>query len=108
MVEKRPGIGPPPVRDLNQEEEEAITRILEIAGKIINRDVRRELGRAYRPKDPQAGRVYARCSLEVWNRHKSMAGVPLGTDVRDIHDPLILQDMRLNMEKEYHESLSVN
>ena len=108
MASIRIEMGPPPVRDLNQEEEEEITRVNDIASKIINRDVRRELGRPYRPSDPESGRVYGRTSKDVWNRHKNLVGIPLGTDVRDIHDLPTLQKMRLNMEKEYHESLSVN
>ena len=122
----RIAIGPPPVRDLNQEEEEEITRVRDIANKIINRDVKQELGRPYRQSDPESGRVYGRSSKIVWNRHNKVLGVPLGTDVRDtgrgnqvlgvplgtdvrdIHDLPTLQKMRLNMEKEYHESLSIN
>ena len=93
---------------MNQEEEEEITRVRDIAAKIINRDVKRVLGRPYRPSDQEAGRVYGGISKEVWNRHKNMVGVALGKDVRDIHDIPTLKNMRLTMEKEFHESLSVN
>ena len=92
----------PSVRDINQEEDEEITRINVIARQLTNRIVREVLGRPYRPGDREAAAAHGRSALEVWNRHKRKVGVRLNVDVKDIHDVAILKQIRQNMWVEYH------
>lgn len=98
-VERESG---PSVRDINQEEDEAITRVNAIAKQLINRTVRESLGRSYRPGDREAAKVYGQVSTKVWTRHKQLVGVHPRVDVNDIHNIPTLDKMRLNMWGEYY------
>ena len=90
----------PPVRDINRENGEMLQRINQVSKKLINLEVRKKMGRPYRPGDKESRIVYPRAATEVWNRHKRRVNIPLNRDVKDIEDIATLKAIHRNMARE--------
>ena len=90
----------PPIRDINKEIADEVQRINQTARKLINLEVRKKMGRPYRPGDQESRIMYPRVSKEVWNRHKLKVNIPLNRDVKDIGDIATLKAIHRNMARE--------